>query len=105
VQQRCTAHAIATQQIPRSAADEVCAVAANLRAGPDDILLAQNASKAAIKALSRAGRSADYRVVHFATHGTLGGEFEGLDQAGLLLTPPETGSEEDVGYLSVREIA
>jgi tetratricopeptide (TPR) repeat protein len=99
-----TADIRAQSPLPETA-DEVCAVASNLKAAPDDILLGQHASETVIKGLSRAGRLADYRVVHFATHGTLGGEFEGLDQAGLLLTPPDKGSEEDDGYLSAREIA
>jgi CHAT domain-containing protein len=44
-------------------------------------------------------------MVHFATHGTLAGEFKGTHEPGLILMPPETASEEDDGYLSASEIA
>lgn len=86
-------------------ADELCAVASHLKLEPDDVLLGQRATEAAIKRLSREGRLSDYRVLHFATHGTLGGEIGGVEQAGLLLTPPETGSQDDDGYLSASEVA
>ena len=40
-----------------------------------------------------------------ATHGILAGELTGTHEPGLILTPPETASEADDGYLSASEIA
>ena len=86
-------------------ADELCAVAKDLRLSADDILLGANASETAIKTLSGSGRLAQYRVVHFATHGTIAGEIEGTSEPGLILTPPKEQTEEDDGYLSASEVA
>jgi CHAT domain-containing protein len=86
-------------------ADELCAVARDLTLAPDDILLGARATEAAMKKLSREGKLAGYRVVHFATHGTLSGDIEGTNEPGLILTPPNEQSEEDDGYLSASEVA
>jgi CHAT domain-containing protein len=102
---------IATLQQIRSQAplpetvDELCAVASHLKSDPEDVLLGQMATETSIKRLNRQGRLSDYRVLHFATHGTLGGEIDGLGEAGLLLTPPETETGDDDGYLSASEVA
>ena len=48
---------------------------------------------------------ADYRVVAFATHGLMAGDFEGIAEPALVLTPPEEASEEDDGLLVSSEIA
>jgi CHAT domain-containing protein len=42
--------------------------------------------------------------VAFATHGLISGEFPGLAQPSLVLTPPETPSEIDDGLLTASEI-
>lgn len=83
---------------------ELLSVAASL--GEDDaaLLLGRDASEARIRALDRAGALARYRVLHFATHGLLGGEL-GLGEPGLVLTPPGQASAEDDGILSAGEIA
>ena len=47
-----------------------------LEATPDDVLLGSNATETNIKRLSAMGRLAEYRVLQFATHGTLAGEIE-----------------------------
>ncbi len=86
-------------------ADELCAVARDLRVDPADIQLGAKATEQMVKALSKSGRLAQYRIVHFATHGTLAGELDGTSEPGLLLTPPEAASAEDDGYLSASEIA
>jgi CHAT domain-containing protein len=52
-----------------------------------------------------ASKLAQYRVLHFATHGTLAGEIEGTYEPGLILTPPREQSDLDDGYLSASEIA
>jgi CHAT domain-containing protein len=55
--------------------------------------------------LSERGTLAQYRIVHFATHGTLAGQLSGTTESGLILTPPATATPEDDGYLSASEIS
>jgi CHAT domain-containing protein len=55
--------------------------------------------------MSEAGALAQYRVVHFATHGAMAGELSRGSEPGLILTPPPEASKEDDGYLSASEIA
>lgn len=86
-------------------ADELCAVAKELRLASDDILLGARATEATIKHLSQRGQLEQYRVLHFATHGAVAGEIVGTAEAGLLLTPPKVASEIDDGYLSASEVA
>ena len=86
-------------------ADELCAVAKDLKLASDDIVLGANATEATIKTLSDQGKLAQYRVLHFATHGTLAGEIEGTREPGLILTPPKEQSDLDDGYLSASEVA
>jgi CHAT domain-containing protein len=85
-------------------ADELCAVAKDLKLSPDSIALGANATETTIKRLSEEGRLADYRVVHFATHGTLSGEISGTSEPGLILSPPNEQTDTDDGYLSASEI-
>jgi CHAT domain-containing protein len=86
-------------------ADELCAVAQGLQAGPDDIYLGARATERELKSLSETGKLAQYRILHFATHGALAGQVEGSAEPGLILTPPETPSDEDDGYLTASELA
>jgi CHAT domain-containing protein len=46
-----------------------------------------------------------YRIISFATHGLIAGEFSGIREPGLVLTPPETPSPEDDGVLTASEVA
>jgi CHAT domain-containing protein/tetratricopeptide (TPR) repeat protein len=85
-------------------ADELCAVARDLRVSDKDIWLGNRATEAEIKRLSEAGELAKYRIVHFATHGALAGQVGGNSEPGLILTPPNTATEGDDGYLSASEI-
>jgi CHAT domain-containing protein/tetratricopeptide (TPR) repeat protein len=86
-------------------ADELCTVAHDLGVGDQDIRLGAQATETEIKRLSDAGELANYRVIHFATHGALAGEVNGDSEPGLLLTPPDKATETDDGYLSASEIA
>jgi CHAT domain-containing protein len=86
-------------------ADELCAVARDLRVTGEDIWLGNRATEAEIKHLSEAGELAKYRIIHFATHGALAGQMRGNSEPGLILTPPNTATERDDGYLSASEIA
>ena len=91
-------------------ADELCDVGRRLSAPRNDILLGAHATEAGLKTMSENGRLADYRVLHFATHGALSGELKGTAEPGLILTPPGKAAstadlERDDGYLSASEIA
>jgi CHAT domain-containing protein len=86
-------------------ADELCAVARDLNVGGDDIRLGQRATESEVKRLSEAAELTKYRIIHFATHGALAGQFSGNSEPGLILTPPTTATERDDGYLSASEIA
>jgi CHAT domain-containing protein/tetratricopeptide (TPR) repeat protein len=94
------------KQVPLpETADELCAVARDLGADQGDILLGARATEREVKNLSETGKLAQYRIVHFATHGALAGQVTGSAEPGLLLTPPDIASEEDDGYLTASEIA
>src|SRR5262249_30209652 len=94
------------QQVPLpETADELCAVAQDVKADASDVRLGRQATEGEIKRLSANGELAQYRMVHFATHGVLAGELDGTHEPGLILTPPVSAREEDDGYLSASEIA
>ena len=86
-------------------AGELCAVARDVHAEPRDIYLGARAMEHVVKRLSDTGELAKYRIVHFATHCALAGDAAGKADPGLILTPPDTPSETDDGYLSASEIA
>ena len=92
-------------------ADELCEVGRRLGVDESDILLGSGATETALKGLSTQGQLANYRIVHFATHGAVVGQVGGLAEPGLLLTPPAKGTsdaallEQDDGYLTASEIA
>ena len=98
-------------------ADELCAVAKALGAlgrERDTVWLGARATETNLKALSREGKLARYRVLHFATHGLLAGESEEFLKAkaepALLLNPPKEGASEtelehDNGLLTASEVA
>ncbi len=86
-------------------AKELCAVARDVQADPGEIRLGERATEREVKRLSETGQLAQYRIVHFATHGALAGQVQGNAEPGLLLTPPATATEEDDGYLTASEIA
>ena len=83
----------------------MCAVARDVHADPGDIYLGARATEREVKRLSESGQLAQYRIVHFATHGALAGQVTGNSEPGLILTPPGVASEEDDGYLTASEIA
>jgi CHAT domain-containing protein len=92
-------------------ADELCDVARMLGVPESDILLGSRATKAALKDFSDNGQLANYRIVHFATHGVLAGEVKGSAEPGLILTPPARGTRDlnlldrDDGFLTSSEIS
>ena len=98
------AHIRVQTPLPETAG-ELCAVAHDLKVGVEDVRLGVRASEADLKDSSEQGALANYRVLHFATHGALSGEITGGTEPGLILNPPGTATERDDGYLSASEIA
>jgi CHAT domain-containing protein len=98
-------------------ADELCAVAGALGVlaqQNETVWLGERATERNLKTLSRDGKLARYKVLHFATHGLLAGESEAILKAkaepALILTPPNDGTpasdlEEDDGLLTASEVA
>jgi CHAT domain-containing protein len=69
---------------------------------PDsDLLLGADASETRLGALALSR----YRVIGFATHAVLSGEWQARAEPGLLLTPPASTTSADDGYLGASEIA
>jgi len=86
-------------------ADELCEVAHDLGVDPDKHLyLGAKATETEVKRLSQAGTLAKYKIVQFATHGAVAGDISRGSEPGLILTPPETATETDDGYLTASEI-
>lgn len=85
---------------------EVESVAAIVKIGGSrtEMFFGVAATEERIKALDRSGDLRRYGVLHFATHGLVGGEL-GLGEPGLVLTPPAVGSTGDDGILTASEIA
>jgi tetratricopeptide (TPR) repeat protein len=86
-------------------ADEVCDVARAVGADVAEMRIGARANEGEIKRLSNVGELAKYRILHFATHGTLAGQLSGTSEPGLILTPPKAATADDDGYLSGSEIA
>lgn len=82
-------------------ADELQAIARTLGAGVGDLYLRARASEKQIRAVE----FKRYRVVAFATHGLMAGEFSDVGEPALVLTPPAEASLEDDGLLTASEIA
>ena len=60
---------------------ELCNVARDVHADPADIYLGARATELEVKELSKSGQLAQYRIVHFATHGALAGQVTGNSRA------------------------
>jgi CHAT domain-containing protein/tetratricopeptide (TPR) repeat protein len=85
--------------------EELCAVAKAFGLSNEDILLGAKAREAIIKNLNESNTLATYRIVHFATHGAIAGQVAGTNLPGLILTPPDSATDKDDGYLSSSEVA
>ena len=83
-------------------ADELRAMARALGAPAASVRLGDAATEAALKASSRLSQA---RVVAIATHGILSSEIPGVDEPGLVLTPPAEATPEDDGVLTASEAA
>jgi CHAT domain-containing protein len=71
--------------------------------------LGARATETRVKQLSADGTLSRAKVLHFATHGLIAGETatlaKSLAEPALLLTPPETATEQDDGLLTASEVA
>ncbi|MFL9921636.1 tetratricopeptide repeat protein [Paraburkholderia fungorum] len=81
--------------------DELTAVARALKASDSDLYFGARATKPMVMQTDLAS----YRILAFATHGLLAGEFRGIAEPALVLTPPATVSPTDNGLLTASEIA
>ncbi|MBY5768536.1 CHAT domain-containing protein [Rhizobium leguminosarum] len=90
----------ALPRLPETA-DELRALQKTFNVSDDSLLLGQNATETVLKAedLTR------FQTLAFATHGLLAGEISGLQEAGLIMTPPAVATAIDDGYLSASDIA
>ncbi len=70
-----------------------------------DLILGRRASETTLKRMSVRGRLDDYRVVHFATHGLVAGEVDGLAEPALILSLPSKATVRDDGLLTASEVA
>ena len=85
--------------------DEVCAIAQILGAGSDALHLGANATETALKSMSAEGTLARARIVHFATHGLVSGDLQGLAEPAIVLTPPSHTDGDNDGLLTASEVA
>lgn len=83
-------------------ARELTAMAKALMAPAKDILLGPAATEAAVRSDPNLSRA---RIVAFATHGILPREVSGIEEPGLVFTPPATATANDDGLLAASEVA
>jgi CHAT domain-containing protein/tetratricopeptide (TPR) repeat protein len=89
---------------------ELRCVARSLGVPESEVRLGATSTEADLKQRSEAGELANYRVVHFATHGLLAGDTEMMarrqGEPALVLTPPEAPRDmDDDGLLTASEVA
>jgi CHAT domain-containing protein len=80
--------------------DELTALAKSLKASQNSLFVGERATESAVKTMDLSR----YRIIAFATHGLLAGEF-GLAEPALVLTPPSEATKIDDGLLTASEIA
>jgi CHAT domain-containing protein/Tfp pilus assembly protein PilF len=92
----------AIRRLPRlpDTADELRALASAVGAGPDALHLGAGATETAV----RAAPLSEARIIAFATHGLVAGEFDGMAEPALVLTPPQQASADDDGLLTASEV-
>jgi CHAT domain-containing protein len=71
------------------------------------VYLGERATETVIEDLNERAALEHYRILQFATHGVLAGQWQDLAEPGLILTPPTdpTNLGKDGGYLSASEIS
>lgn len=83
-------------------ARELSAMAETLDAVPGSVTTGPAATESAVRADPRLARA---RIVAFATHGVLPQEVSGIEEPGLVMTPPSQASGGDDGLLAASEVA
>jgi CHAT domain-containing protein/tetratricopeptide (TPR) repeat protein len=83
-------------------ARELAAMASALKAPAKDVLLGAAATETAVRGDPNLARA---RIVAFATHGILPREVSGIEEPGLVFTPPATASASDDGLLAASEVS
>lgn len=81
--------------------EELFAIAKALGAPRSAVFVGEQATEARVKQ----SPLSNTRVLAFATHGLIGGEFSGLAEPALVLTPPERATLLDDGLLTASEVA
>ena len=90
----------ALQSLPETA-EELRALARSLCASDRDVYLGAAATETKVESVYLR----PYRTITFATHGLMAGDFEGLAEPALVLTPPPKGNEQDDGLLTASEVS
>jgi len=83
-------------------ARELAAMAVALKAPAKDVLLGAAATETAVRGDTNLAHA---RVVAFATHGILPREVSGIEEPGLVFTPPVSASASDDGLLAASEVS
>jgi CHAT domain-containing protein/tetratricopeptide (TPR) repeat protein len=91
------------QPLPETT-DEVCAVARSLGAGEGALRLGASATEAEVKRLSQTAELSRAAILHFATHGLVSGDLQGLAEPAIVLTPPQAPGPQDDGLLTASEV-
>lgn len=76
-------------------------LASAIGGGQSRLFFRENATEARVKS----EELRDVSVLAFATHAVASGEFDGANEPGLALSPPESGTAFDDGFLSASEVA
>lgn len=89
---------------------EINCIAERFREKARLVRLGGDARETDLKAMSKDGKLARYRVLHFATHGLLSGDVERMalrqGEPALVLTPPDKpANDDDDGLLTASEVA
>ena len=82
-------------------ADELRALARSLGADESTVYLGDRATVNTVKSLPLK----QYAVLAFATHGLLAGDFRGLAEPALVMTPPPNPTPADTGLLTASDVA
>ena len=83
------------------AVSELRAIGSALGGHDDRLLIAQDATETRLRALPLD----HYGVIAFATHGLVGGDFAGLSEPALVMTPPLVAHGGDDGLLTASEVS
>lgn len=83
-------------------ARELAAMAGALHAADGAIVLGASATETAVKADRNLARA---RIVAFATHGVLPRDVSGIEEPGLVFTPPQRPTAADDGLLAASEVS